>query len=50
MMALDTVQFVVGKDGQPVAVQVDLDLWCQAVRRRPPYAYDDLAELAEQVA
>jgi len=31
MMALDAVQFVVGKDGQPVAVQVDMDLWRQIV-------------------
>ncbi len=31
MVALDTVQFVVGKNGQPVAVQVDLDLWRQIV-------------------
>ncbi len=31
MVTLDTVQFVVGKDGQPVAVQVDLDLWRQIV-------------------
>ncbi len=31
MVALDSVQFVVGKDGQPVAVQVDLELWRQIV-------------------
>ncbi len=31
MVTLDGVQFVVGKDGQPVAVQVDLDLWRQIV-------------------
>ncbi len=29
VMALNSVQFVVGKDGQPVAVQVDLGLWRQ---------------------
>ncbi len=30
-MALDTVQFVIGQDGQPVAVQVDMELWRQIV-------------------
>ncbi len=31
MMSLDTVQFVIGQDGQPVAVQVDMELWRQIV-------------------
>jgi hypothetical protein len=31
MVALDRVQFVVGQDGRPVAVQIDMDLWRQIV-------------------
>jgi hypothetical protein len=31
MITLDAVQFVVGKDGQPIAVQVGVELWQQIV-------------------
>jgi hypothetical protein len=31
MVALDPVQFVVDQDGQPVAVQVDMQLWRQII-------------------
>ncbi len=27
MIDLESVQFVIGKDGHPVAVQVEVDLW-----------------------
>ena len=31
MIGLDTVRFLVGSDGRPTAVQVDMDLWQQIV-------------------
>jgi hypothetical protein len=31
MVAWDMVKFVVGADGQPTAVQVDIDVWQQII-------------------
>jgi hypothetical protein len=41
MIGLDTVRFLVGSDGRPTAVQVDMGLWQQIV---------DALEDAEDVA
>ena len=41
MLGLDTVRFVVGSDGKPTAVQVDMNLWQQIV---------DALEDAEDIA
>jgi hypothetical protein len=41
MLGLNTVRFVVGSDGRPMAVQVDMSLWQQIV---------DALEDAEDIA